>query len=841
MSQPPPVVHPGTGGVDYAPLPLTHDSDQPNRLYNAPPSPGADNSSFHLPLDNHGGPYTDDIALSGMPMGAAQPRFLGRALYDDGGANMRNSIASSQHTLRSDTASSYTAADSVYNLRGATTQGYSDSGAYHDEPGFFVHGDQPRLRNEKRAAYAKPRSRRKPILIGLAVIAVLAIILGVVLAFLLKRKSSDEGSKDSGSKSGDSNTSSDGSSTNNANKIAIAVSGSDGSTILADDGSSFVYSNSFGGTWQWDINDPFNNSARAQSWTPALNQPFRFGVDPIRGVNLGGWLVTEPFIVPGLYQTIQSRPTSSGITIIDEYTLLQAMALDTANGGVSQLEDHYKTFITEKDFMEIAAAGLNFIRIPIGFWAIEVKDGEGFLPKTSWTYFLKAIQWARKYGLRINLDLHTLPGSQNGWNHSGRLGNFNVMFGPMGIANAQRSLDYIRILSEFISQPEYSDVVVMFGVTNEPQGNSIGIDALKRYYYQAYLSVRTASGTGQGKGPMVSFHDGFIGLDQYAGFLPNADRASMDTHPYLCFSDQNDSPISSYANTPCNNWGGLINGTMATFGFIVAGEFSNAVTDCGLYVNGVGQGIRYEGNYITPPPRGGTWPRLGDCETDWTNWEQWSSGTKQSYKTFAKASMDALQNWFFWTWKIGNSTAGRVESPHWSYSLGLEHGWMPTDPREAVGQCGNAAPFQGTLSAWQTGGAGAGQIPSAYIQASLQWPPPSISFPGGNSPGNSLPTYVPNGPLITLPTPTFTPVTVSGHVVSATASVKLAAWANPADTIGMMVPAQGCSYFDPWGPSNVNPPSPLCTGGGGGGAAPAPAAAIITPPSLPTTKTVAMI
>lgn len=26
-----------------------------------------------------------------------------------------------------------------------------------------------------------------------------------------------------------------------------------------------------------------------------------------------------------------------------------------------------------------------------------------------------SIQWARKYGIRIYLDLHALPGSQNGW------------------------------------------------------------------------------------------------------------------------------------------------------------------------------------------------------------------------------------------------------------------------------------------------------------------------------------------------------------------------------------------------------------------------------------------
>ena len=95
-------------------------------------------------------------------------------------------------------------------------------------------------------------------------------------------------------------------------------------------------------------------------------------------------------------------------------------------------------------------------------------------------YFLKAIQWARKYGLRINLDLHALPGSQNGWNHSGRLGQVNFLNGPMGMANAQRSLDYIRILAEFISQPQYRDVVTMFGIMNEPQGSIIGRDNLDK-------------------------------------------------------------------------------------------------------------------------------------------------------------------------------------------------------------------------------------------------------------------------------------------------------------------------------------------------------------------------
>jgi Fe2+ transport system protein B len=65
----------------------------------------------------------------------------------------------------------------------------------------------------------------------------------------------------------------------------------------------------------------------------------------------------------------------------------------------------------------------------------------------------------------------------------------------MGIANAQvrlyfliicllmpcsaRSI-YICILAEFISQPEYKDVILLFGVTNEPWGNSITQDILSR-------------------------------------------------------------------------------------------------------------------------------------------------------------------------------------------------------------------------------------------------------------------------------------------------------------------------------------------------------------------------
>ncbi len=47
------------------------------------------------------------------------------------------------------------------------------------------------------------------------------------------------------------------------------------------------------------------------------------------------------------------------------------------------INTHGKTQ-TEQDFAQIAGAGLNYVRIPLPYWAIETRSGEPFLAKTSW-------------------------------------------------------------------------------------------------------------------------------------------------------------------------------------------------------------------------------------------------------------------------------------------------------------------------------------------------------------------------------------------------------------------------------------------------------------------------
>jgi len=417
-------------------------------------------------------------------------------------------------------------------------------------------------------------------------------------------------------------------------------------------------------------------------------------------------------------------------------------------------------------------------------------------PSTS-TDVLKAIGWARKYGLRINLDFHSHPGSQNGWNHSGRdegpLG-VNWLNGVMGVANAQRSLDYIRIITEFITQPEYASVVLMFGIVNEPRimtgTHVLWPDTVQNFYYEAYKQMRNITGIGEGNGPIIAYHDGFLDFSVWNDFMTGADRISIDTHPYFAFDGANTNPIAEYVPEPCSRWGAAINTTQQTFGIITSGEWSVAINDCGLFVDGVGATVAYAGAEGCDP---------------WNNWESWNQTIKDDLKQFALATMDALQNWFFWTWKVDPSSVDNaVRAPFWSYQLGLQQGWLPTDPRDSEGACASLGEpptnlFDGTFQPWQTGGTGAGEFePNAT--ATFVWPPNSLnpSYPVAAY----LPTYTPTGTHTTLPVPLITAHGVNGGN----------GWYDSQDEAALMVPIASCSYPDAYGGALMpQPTTPFCS------------------------------
>lgn len=188
---------------------------------------------------------------------------------------------------------------------------------------------------------ARRRRQRRWILLGLVVFFVVAAAVAVPVGVIFGRKDSSSGS------GGSSGGSSGGGAAGGKNG---ATSGGDGSTVTAEDGSTFTYSNPFGGIWVDDPNDPFTGSAFPNSWTPPLNTSWTWGVDRLYGVNLGGWFVLEPFIAPALFEKYQNATAIAANNdlplVVDEWTLSQAMAADTsAGGGLSQLEAHYNTFV----------------------------------------------------------------------------------------------------------------------------------------------------------------------------------------------------------------------------------------------------------------------------------------------------------------------------------------------------------------------------------------------------------------------------------------------------------------------------------------------------------------
>ena len=229
----------------------------------------------------------------------------------------------------------------------------------------------------------------------------------------------------------------------------------------------------------------------------------------LRGVNLGAWLVLEKWMVPDVY-----RDTDAS----DEYGLCLALG----NQARSRLDEHRETFITEEDFRWIRNCGLNAVRLPVGYWALEAP--KPFVPAVDYVDF--ALEQAQRNGLKVILDLHGAPGSQNGWDHSGRGGEIGWHKDPNNIKET------IRVLGTFAEK--YGKHSALYGIEmlNEPHF-TIPIPTLKEFYESAYSEIRKHTG------PEVAvvFHDSFRAM-AWQDFMkqPRYSNVIIDTHLYQEFS-----------------------------------------------------------------------------------------------------------------------------------------------------------------------------------------------------------------------------------------------------------------------------------------------------------------
>ena len=130
----------------------------------------------------------------------------------------------------------------------------------------------------------------------------------------------------------------------------------------------------------------------------------------IKGVNLGAWLVLEKWMTPRMFDRTPSD---------DEYYLAHDM---DAAAYEEKIKTHRATFITEGDFVKIASAGFNVVRIPVPYFIFG--DREPFIGCLD-RELDRAFNWARAYGLKVLIDLHTAPYSQNAFDNGGSPGVCN--------------------------------------------------------------------------------------------------------------------------------------------------------------------------------------------------------------------------------------------------------------------------------------------------------------------------------------------------------------------------------------------------------------------------------
>jgi len=202
----------------------------------------------------------------------------------------------------------------------------------------------------------------------------------------------------------------------------------------------------------------------------------RNGTQQMNGMNLGGWLVIEQFLAPEMYKnaskTVPWGPNPAGYGVYGERQIALDAAQQDANDTTGTMNvvgrwrqaifNHRDTFVTEADFALLASAGINTVRLPVGFWLFAqspvrpppakhckkplhghrlCRSVQQLRPPTAvdssthlfymctqtdaypfvegaYQYVDLAMQWAAKYGIAVWLGVHAVNGSQNGYEAS---------------------------------------------------------------------------------------------------------------------------------------------------------------------------------------------------------------------------------------------------------------------------------------------------------------------------------------------------------------------------------------------------------------------------------------
>lgn len=249
--------------------------------------------------------------------------------------------------------------------------------------------------------------------------------------------------------------------------------------------------------------------------TNARNEPFT-----LHGINLGGWLVEEMWMTPWVqdpggtpYQRVEDHETLWSV-------LTQRLGLSAA---LNVRSAYRNAWIQVDDFRRIREAGFNHVRLPFIYDILDEPNGIDWLRRAVWN--------ANAAGLYVVLDMHGAPGSQNEWDHSGRVGRNRFFYEEAHIVKAEQV--WAALAGEFGSNPG----VIAFDLLNEPAG-APDAATLHQVHNRLYQAIRA-----EAPNTMIIVEDGYKGFETmpalnqygwsnviYSTHLYNFDATSSQAH-----------------------------------------------------------------------------------------------------------------------------------------------------------------------------------------------------------------------------------------------------------------------------------------------------------------------
>ena len=194
----------------------------------------------------------------------------------------------------------------------------------------------------------------------------------------------------------------------------------------------------------------------------------------LRGTNFGGWGIMEDWFCP-IVSPSGERDVYD--TLVTRFGQEKADAL---------LKTFRENWITEQDYKNVADLGMNVVRLPIWYRNFQSDDDGTWFRKADGSIDFSeldaAVEYARKYGLYLILDLHGLPGYQNDYDHCGKSKSMSFFDAtPQGERYREVVLDFwTELARHFAGEP----VIAMYDLMNEQLGVTLrDVSGLKQTMY----------------------------------------------------------------------------------------------------------------------------------------------------------------------------------------------------------------------------------------------------------------------------------------------------------------------------------------------------------------------